>query len=147
VSAKSWLAIALVAVSSFEGIRQYAYRDPVGIPTICFGETKNVRLGDKATLEHCNGLLEARLQEFGRAVDSCINKPLPPYRKAAFTSLAYNIGTGAFCGSTLVRKYNAGDYVGACDQIKRWNLAKGIALPGLAKRRYVEHQMCMKELA
>jgi lysozyme len=147
MSAKPWLAIALVAVGAFEGVRQTAYLDPVGIPTICFGETKNVRMGDKATLDHCSDLLESRLQEFGRGVDQCIKTPLPPYRKAAFTSFAYNVGVPAFCSSTLVKKYNAGDWVGACDQLKRWITAKGVTLPGLVKRREVERQFCMREMA
>lgn len=143
---KTWLAVALVAVGGFEGVRTVAYSDPVGIPTICFGETKGVRMGDAATLDHCKDLLESRLQAFGRGVDSCIKTPLPPYRKAAFTSFAYNVGTTAFCGSTLVKKYNSGDYVGACDQLKRWTTAKGFTLPGLVRRREVERQLCMREL-
>lgn len=143
----AWLAIAVVVVGGFEGVRTYAYRDPVGIPTICFGETQNVRMGDRATLEHCAGLLESRLAEFGRGVDQCIHKELPPYRKAAFTSFAYNVGIEAFCKSTLVKKYNAGDFVGACDQLKRWTSARGVVLPGLVKRRDSEWRLCMRELA
>lgn len=138
-----WLAIALTAVAGFEGLRQAAYRDPVGIPTICFGETKGVRLGQRATLEQCQGMLAASLQLANHAVDDCIRAPLPDYRRAALVSFAYNVGREAMCGSTMARKLNAGDTLGGCDEMLRWTLAKGIRLPGLVKRRQAERNMCL----
>jgi len=139
-----WVAICVACTASAEGVRTYAYRDPVGIPTICFGETKGVRMGDTLTVEQCKGMLVERVEEFGRAVDRCVFVPLPPARKAALTSFTYNVGVGAFCGSTLVRKLNEGDTVGACDQLLRWNKAKGIPLPGLTTRREKERELCLQ---
>lgn len=139
----AWITICVACVGSAEGLRTVAYRDPVGIPTICFGETKGVRLGDKATVDECKGMLGSRVEEFGRGVDACVKVPLPDTRKAAFVSFSYNVGTQAFCSSTLVRKLNAGDTVGACDELLRWTKAKGITLPGLVKRREQERAMCM----
>jgi GH24 family phage-related lysozyme (muramidase) len=63
-------------------------------------------------------------------------------RKAGLTSFAYNVGTDAFCGSTLVRRLNAGDPA-ACDEMLRWTKAKGITLPGLVKRREQERALCL----
>lgn len=143
----AWVSICVACVAGEEGLRTVAYKDPVGIPTICFGETKGVKLGDKATVEQCKAMLGDRVLEFGRGVDSCVRVELPETRKAAFVSFSYNVGTEAFCKSTLVKKLNAGDTVGACDELLRWTSAKGITLPGLVKRREQERAMCLEGLA
>ncbi|MFM7011771.1 MAG: lysozyme [Betaproteobacteria bacterium] len=143
----AWLAIAIASVGSFEGLRRVAYLDPVGIPTICFGETSGVKLGQVKTVEQCKDMLEDRLLLADRHVRSCTKVPLPDYRRAALVSFAYNVGGSAYCNSSLVRKLNAGDTVGACQELNRWVYAKGIKLPGLVARRGEEYQMCMRELA
>lgn len=140
--AGTWLAIAIVSVGTFEGVRTVAYRDPVGIPTVCFGETKNVRMGDKHTLEECKNMLGDRLVEFNEGVSSCVKAPMSEPRRAAMVSFAYNVGTGAFCNSTLVRKLNAND-PSACDELLKWTKAKGMTLPGLVRRRAEERELCL----
>ncbi|NHZ93222.1 glycoside hydrolase family protein [Massilia sp. CCM 8733] len=139
----AWVAIAVTIVGGFEGLRLAAYADPVGIPTICFGETKGVRLGQRATLAQCDAMLADSLQLANRAVDDCIRAPLPDYRRAALVSFTYNVGGDAMCKSTMARKLNAGDVQGGCDEMLRWTLAKGIRLPGLVKRRAIERNMCL----
>ena len=69
--------------------------------------------------------------------------PLHQHEYDAFLSLAYNIGPGAFCGSTLVRLLNAGQYREACDQILRWDRFQGAPLRGLTLRRQAEHRQCL----
>lgn len=138
----AWLSICVGCVAGAEGLRTVAYRDPVGIPTICFGETRSVRLGDTATPEQCREMLGARVQEFGAAVDRCVHTPMSASRKAGLTSFAYNVGQDAFCGSTLVLRINVGD-PHACDELMRWTKAKGISLPGLVKRREQERALCL----
>ncbi|MDM5176563.1 lysozyme [Massilia sp. DJPM01] len=138
-----WCAIAVTMVGGFEGLRLAAYADPVGIPTICFGETKGVHLGQRATLDQCKAMLAASLQLANNAVDDCIRAPLPDYRRAALVSFTYNVGRDAMCGSTMARKLNAGDTLGGCDELLRWDMAKGIRLPGLTKRRQAERSMCL----
>lgn len=140
-----WVSVCVGCVAGFEGLRTVAYSDPVGIPTICFGETAGVRLGDTFTPEQCREKLGTRVEEFGRAVDACVTVPLPPSRKAALVSFSYNIGTDAFCHSTLARKLNAGDVPGACDELRRWTKAGGITLPGLVKRREQERELCLAD--
>lgn len=140
----AWVAIAVACVACFEGLRQTSYLDPISIPTICYGETKGVKLGQYATLEQCNGLLAESLQIANKAVDSCVKAPLPDYRRAALVSFTYNVGGGALCRSTLVRKLNAGDTIGACNELTRWDMAGGRKLPGLTKRRAAEREMCLK---
>lgn len=139
----AWLAACLTCVAGFEGLRTVAYLDPVSIPTACFGETLGVKMGQKFTVEECTEMLGKRVREFGDGVDSCVTEEQPPLRKAALTSFAYNIGIGAFCKSTLVRKLNAGDVEGACAELPRWTKAKGVTLPGLVTRRNQEREMCL----
>lgn len=136
------LALAAGLVAGFEGLRTVAYRDPVGIPTICFGETRGVRMGDVATAEQCRGMLADRLAEFGAGIAPCLPADIPDESRAAFLSAAYNIGTGAFCASSMSRRALAGDLGGACDALLMWDKAKGIRLPGLTKRRAAEQALC-----
>ncbi len=136
------LAAALSLVASFEGLRLAAYKDPVGIPTICYGHISGVRMGQTSTLAECQGLLVDELLAAHDGMARCVRVPLTNGQRGAFTSLTYNIGAGAFCGSTLVRKLNVGDYAGACAEISRWVLARGVKLPGLVRRRAEERAMC-----
>jgi len=136
-------AAVVAMVAGFEGLRTAAYRDPVGIPTICFGETKGVKMGDKKTADECRDLLGDRLIEFSQGVDKCLKVEVPAYTYAAFVSFSYNVGVGAFCSSTLVKKANAGDIMGACNELPRWTRAKGIELPGLVARRAEERRWCL----
>lgn len=138
------LAALITLVGGFESLRTYAYRDPVGIPTICFGETRGVEMGDTATIEECRQMLGDRLVEFSSGVDKCLTRPVPDKPYMAFVSLAYNIGTGAFCKSTVVKRSNVGNLRGACDAILMWNKAGGMVLPGLVKRREVERALCLE---
>jgi lysozyme len=62
----------------------------------------------------------------------------------ALVSFTYNVGAGAFRTSTLLKKLNAGDTVGACNQLPRWNKAGGKVLPGLTRRRAAEQALCLK---
>lgn len=138
------LAIAATLVAGAEGLRTYAYEDPVGIPTICFGETRGVKMGDKKTVEECKAMLGSRLIEFSAGVDRCLTVEVPAESYAAFLSFAYNVGTGNFCKSTMVRKANAGDLVGACNEFPKWAKAAGIELPGLVNRRREERTYCLR---
>ncbi len=142
----AWVAICVACVSGFEGLRQVAYRDPVGIPTICFGETQGVELGQKRTVEECKDMLADSLERANAAVSRCVYVPMSDERRAALVSFTYNVGGNAFCGSTLVKQLNAGYTVDACNQLLRWNRAKGIVLPGLTNRREQERALCLKGL-
>lgn len=138
------LAILLVLVPACEGLRQYAFYDPVGIPTICFGRTAGVKMGQTATEAECKGMLIEDLNKANSAVESLVRVPLPDSRRAALVSFVYNVGQGSFARSTLLRKLNAGDVIGACNELPRWIYAKGIPLPGLVKRRELERKLCLE---
>jgi lysozyme len=144
----AFAAAVVVLVGGFEGFRQVAYLDPVGIPTICFGETRGVRLGMKATRAECEAMLTRSLIEHEEGMARCLRQPerIPDGAYGAFLSFTYNVGVGAFCGSTLARKANAGDIRGACAELSKWDRAKGIRLPGLTKRRAAERALCERGL-
>ena len=137
-------ASALVGIAVHEGYREAAYRPVQGdVPTIGFGTTAGVQMGDR--IEPVQALVRklADVQQFEGALKRCVRVPLHQHEYDAFLSLAYNIGSGAFCSSTLVRKLNAGDYAGACAEILRWDRFQGQPLRGLTLRRQAEHRQCL----
>ena len=135
-------AIVTAFVAQHEGLRQWAYRDPVGVLTACYGHTgPDVQPSQTYTPAQCREMLERDLARHAQAL-ACIHRPLTDGQKAAFVSFAYNVGPQAFCGSSLVRKANAGDMAGACAELDKWVYAKGQRLPGLVKRRAAERAMC-----
>lgn len=138
------MAIAVVFVAGFEGIRQNAYRDPIGVVTVCAGETQGVKMGDRYTLEECRAMLARRLGEYYDGVRGCVTAPMSDPQAAAFTSLAYNIGVGAFCKSSVVRNFNAGNVRDACNSMLKFNRAGGIVFPGLTRRREQERKLCLE---
>lgn len=146
----AWLGIAVTAVGAFEGLRTVAYRDPVGIPTVCFGETLNVQMGDTYTPAQCRDMLADRLKQFDAALTDCLPAlpRLPAQTRAAFVSWSYNVGTPTACKSTLVRLAKQGDLVRACNELPKWVYATKagikIKLPGLVNRRAEERAMCLK---
>lgn len=141
------IGIAAALVAGEEGVRYVAYSDPVGIPTICFGETKGVQLGQKATREECMGMLADALQEADRDVHRCVRIYMPPKREAALISFTYNVGGTRFCSSPIPTLLNAGKPAEACAQLSRYVYARGIKLPGLVRRREEERTLCMDGLA
>jgi len=137
-------ASALVGIATHESYRERAYIPvPGDVPTVGFGTTEGVKMGDSITPERALVRLLADANTFEKAVKSCVKVPLYQYEYDAYLSLTYNIGSGAFCKSTLVKKANAGDYTGACNEILRWNRAGGKVLKGLVKRREAEHAQCL----
>jgi len=140
------LAVSLVAGA--EGLRTVAYYDPPNIPTICYGETKGVKITDTATPEQCVAMLKTSLDGYSTAIDKCLPSNLPEPMYVAFLSAAYNIGAPALCTSSMAIRANAGNLNGACDALLMWDKATiagvRVALPGLTKRRKMERDLCMK---
>ena len=147
-------ATLITTVPKEEGWELRAYRDIAGIWTICGGDTKNVRPGMVETEEGCRRRLEAQLVAHASPVMKCTPRLAEPGRdmqRAAAVSLAYNIGVGAYCRSTVDKRFDAGDWKGACDAFLSWNKARvnGVLRPvtGLTNRRKRERDMCLgKEL-
>lgn len=137
-------ASALVGLALHEGYTDTAVIPVKGdVPTIGFGTTEGVKLGDRTTPPQALVRALQDAQKYEGALKRCVTVPLHQHEYDAYISLAYNIGPTAFCNSTLVRKLNAKDYVGACKEILRWDKFKGQPLRGLTIRRQKEHEQCM----
>ncbi len=142
-------ALAIATVALFEGVTTKAIIPiPGDVPTICFGETRGVKMGDTATLAQCKAMLGDALVTFESGMRACLTSPdnIPDKRYVAYLSLSYNIGTRAFCGSTVARKANAGDARGSCDAFLAWNKASSRVVPGLTTRRQQERALCLSGL-
>jgi lysozyme len=133
----------LVGIALHEGYSDRAIIPvPGDVPTLGFGETEGVKLGDKTTPPKALDRLMHSVAKREGIIKRCVRVPLTQGEYDAYMSLAYNIGTGAFCGSTLVKKLNQQDYPGACAEILQWDKFKGKALPGLTARRQEEYRKC-----
>ena len=143
VGALTLTAAGLVAIVAREGYSSKAIIPvPGDVPTIGFGTTGGVKPGDTITPQKALERALVDVARFEGAIRECVTVPLHQSEYDAYVSLAYNIGPGAFCGSTLVRKLNAGDYAGACAEISRWNRQGGQVLQGLVNRRAAERAKC-----
>lgn len=138
------LAFAVPIVTYYEGSSLVAYLDPVSIPTICYGSTKNVKLGQVKSKAECDQLLANELGEAIRAVDRLVKVPMPDTRRAALGSFVYNAGSGAFARSTMLKRLNRGDVLGGCNELLKWVYAKGRKLKGLERRRMAEAKLCLQ---
>lgn len=146
VSLAALVAASAAFVAPWEGLRTRAYPDVIGVWTVCYGETKGVQPGDTYTPAECETMLSQELRAYAVALGRCLKAPLPEGAAVAFLSWSYNVGTGAACRSTAVRKANAGDLFGACDELLRWTRAGGRVVPGLVNRRKAEHGLCVRSL-
>lgn len=139
-------AILTPLVMTWEGNEPTAYRDIVGIWTICYGDTKDVTPGAKETPEQCKARLERQLIAHAEPVIRCTpSLKDKPHALAAASSLAYNIGTAAYCKSTADRRFDAGDIKGGCDAFTAWRFAGGKEVKGLLNRRNAERAICLKD--
>jgi lysozyme len=137
-------------VPQFEGMILRGYRDPIGIVTACAGHTATAVLGKPYTREECERLLNDDLAMHAAGVLQCspiLGRPENVHERAAVVSFAFNVGTAAYCKSTMARKFNAGDMAGGCAEFPKWIYAGGKVLPGLVKRRATERAICEGRLA
>ncbi|MFF0977533.1 lysozyme, partial [Proteus mirabilis] len=113
----------------------------------CYGHTgKDIIQGKRYTQQECDALLQIDFIKTQQQVDALIKVSLDDYTKAALYSFAFNVGTTAFARSTLLKKLNAGDRAGACEEIKRWVYAGGKVWRGLVSRREAESALCHGKL-
>lgn len=138
-------AATLVGIAVHEGYVGQTYLDPVGIPTIGFGETQGVKPGQTTTPVRAMVRLLDSANSIANGMVACIHVPIYQHEFDAYLSFSYNVGYGAFCRSTLAKKLNAGDYAGACEELKKWVYAGGKVLPGLVTRREKEYKQCIGE--
>lgn len=131
-------------IKGFEALRLIAYPDPGtgGKPwTNGWGHTKGVKQGDRITQAQAEQFLSDDLAVFELTVNGAVKRPMTQNQFDAMVSLAFNIGGPEFAQSTLVKKFNTGDVLGAADQFPRWKFSGGKVMPGLVKRRAAEREM------
>lgn len=138
-----------ILVPQHEGEVRSTYYDPVGIASVCYGDTDPALAIPGATYSRaeCLQSLERQLIAHAEPVLACTpGLAGHPEQLAAAVSLAYNIGHTAFCKSTVSRRFNSGDWAGACAAFDMWNRAGGKVLPGLVARRADERALCESTL-
>lgn len=132
---------ALALCKRFEGCELTAYKCPAGVWTVGWGATgPHVRHDTVWTQEQADADLADRLRKLIHNIEATV-PDAKPYQVGACASLAYNIGFGAFAGSTLLRKWKLGDLAGAASQFDRWNRAGHRILQGLVNRRAAERRV------
>lgn len=146
-------AVAALAIPA-EGLRQYAYFDPPGILTVCYGHTgADVQAGRKYSLAECRALLD---KDTATAVDQVLRcvPDAPDSVAVAFSDAAFNLGPTIACdktASTAARLLGQKRWREACEQLPRWDKARLagqlVALPGLTKRRAHEREVCLAGLS
>jgi len=142
-------AALLAFVGNWEGSDPVAYADKLayGVPTVCNGHTgPDVKVGDKWTKERCDAILVKDVATHGERLLACITVGINQHEYNAYTSWAYNVGTGAACRSTAIRLLNSGRRTEACNQLLRWDRAGGKRVRGLTNRRKAERDLCLKPM-
>lgn len=138
------IGLSVAMISLFEGVEHKPYKDVVGITTVCYGHTgSDIVYGKTYTEAECLALLEKDLSKVRKGVDPLIKVDIDDNTRAAIYSFTYNVGTGAFARSTMLKKLNAGDIAGACNELKRWTYAGGKEWKGLITRREIEKAVCL----
>jgi lysozyme len=156
----AWVTIAASCIGAYEGCKTVAYMDPVGIPTICFGQTADVAMGQRKTMDECKKLLLSDIYRHKAYLDApdCVGSDvmdrLNPKVEAALVSLVYNMGPGkkgtkdgpchlkaTGAPSTMVRYIVQGDIKAACHEFPKW---ANPPLPGIIKRRNDEMRLCLE---
>ncbi|AIB13563.1 muraminidase (plasmid) [Azospirillum argentinense] len=136
---------ALALVRHFEGLYLNAYLCPAGVPTIGYGHTAGVRMGQTIDGLQAEVFLRADMAEAAAQVDKLVTVPLTDRQRGALASFVFNLGAGALRDSTLRSMLNKGDYKGAAGQFGRWVYAtvngEKVQLPGLVKRRAAEAKL------
>lgn len=132
-------------IKSFESCRLDTYVCAAGRNTIGWGTTKNVKPGMKITQQQADEMFRRDLAEFEAAIAKYVKVPLSQNQIDALISLVYNIGTGAFSQSTLLKKLNANDIQGAANEFPRWCKANGKELAGLKRRREAERKLFLSQ--
>lgn len=129
-------------IKDSESLQLRAYLCPAGVWTVGWGHTgPDVYKGLVVTQGEAEVLLERDLRASESAINSLVKVRLNQDQFDALVSLVFNIGAGAFKDSTLLKLLNAGDYVSAVGQFKRWNKSKGKVLNGLTTRRNREEKL------
>lgn len=142
VNNRTYSADGLSLTEQFEGLRLTAYQDQVGVWTIGYGHTgSDVTPGLTITAAQAQTLLAQDVRSAAACVNLAVAVELSQQEFDALVDFVFNLGTGAFKGSTMLRHLNAGDFAGAAAQFDLWDRAGGAVVAGLLRRRQAEAAM------
>jgi lysozyme len=132
----------IALLQRFEGFRNTPYLDAGGKLTIGYGHLiRPDQTYTQLSADEARDLLLADVQVAEAEVKRKVRVKLTQNQYAALVSLVYNIGSGQFERSELLRRLNGGDMAGAADQFLRWSKVRGRELPGLYDRRATEREL------
>lgn len=134
-----------VFIQKFEGTVLTSYMDVGNVPTICTGSTKNVFVGQKATLQECEERLKEDTSYAGEAIKKYTYVRLSQDQYDALVSFVFNVGPNAYRKSTLLKKLNAGECHAAAKEFLRWDKVQGKRVRGLSTRRAAEKALFEKD--
>lgn len=141
--------IAAALIAPWEGLWTTAKPDRLanGLPTVCYGMTsydRPVKIGDTYTPDQCMAFLVEDIPKYWNAIKPCIHVNLTNHQWAALISASYNAGASAVCRSPMVRQFNGGNPVAACDALRGWYVrSAGVLRQGLINRRNAERKTCL----
>ena len=144
------VAISLPTVAVHEGVRYEPYYDIAGIKTVCYGETQGIKDRTYTEAECLVRLAQRVAADYEAPIQKCTSTwhELPIEARSASISLAYNIGTGAFCKSSVHREFEAHNFVEGCNKFMLWNKARVNGrlkeVKGLTNRRKSERNLCLE---
>lgn len=128
----------LAIIKGYEGFRAHAYLDTGNVPTIGYGTTKGVKMGQVVTKDQAEAFLLRDVAGAEQTVNSAVKVKLTQDQFDALVCFVYNVGSGAFRGSTLLSLLNQGQYGQVPPQLLRWNKDNGRVIDGLTRRRKAE---------
>lgn len=137
-------------IKSIERFESEAYLDVAGIPTIGYGTTFGVKLGQKISEKTASDILMNHILKDVRKMQRLIKVDLNQNQMDALVSFVYNVGVGSFSGSTLLKKLNNKDFNGAANEFVKWNkykdpkTGKYLVSRGLTNRRLKEKDIFLK---
>lgn len=140
---------AVLEIARSEGCKLKAYRCPAGVPTIGWGHTSGVKMGDTCTQEQADQWFINDLSIFTSSVVKLLKRDASDNELGAMVSLAFNIGTHGFAQSTVLKRHNEGDRQSAARAFALWNKARinGVlqVVDGLTSRRAREAAMYLSD--
>jgi lysozyme len=136
----------ILLTQEFESCRLLPYKDGGGVWTDGWGNTNNVVPGVCISMEKANADLLNNVQKAVWSVNHYVAIKLKQNEFDALVDFVYNVGTGAFASSTLLRKLNTGDLLGAANEFERWDMDNGKHIAGLLRRRKAEHSKFLGDI-
>jgi len=144
-------SVGLSLAAYYEGLKLDAYLDEAGVPTICYGHTKGVKMGDRATKAQCDRFLTEDMAWAQAVVRKSVTTPITQNQFDALTVFVFNVGAGNFNSSTLLRKLNLEDHLGAAAEFPKWSNLRDSRTSqlrfskGLWNRRMAEQALFLKD--